>query len=199
MTGQLREIALTEVANDITRLLVAHHEGDRGAFDQLMPLVYDELRRIARRQLSGHRFPETLNATAVVHEAYFQLVDETQVPWANRAHFFAIAARSMRRILIDYARQRQAKKRGGDQVHVELDPNEIAVLQQAESLIALDEALSSLDDFAPRMARVAECKLFAGLADEEIAEALESSLRTVQREWQRARAWLQRELTSASA
>ena len=196
--GAARRSLECPTARRITQLLVAHHEGDRAAFDRLLPLVYDELRRIAGRQIRRRGAAHTLNATALVHEAYFRLVDETKVSWQNRSHFFAIAARSMRRVIVDYARERQAKKRGGDQVRVSMEPEEIAVRQQADSLLALDQALSSLASFGPRMAQVAECKLFGGLSEEEIAQALEVSVRTVQREWQRARAWLQRSLQGES-
>lgn len=178
----------------ITGLLLAHHQGDGEAFQQLVPLIYEDLRQIARRQLARSGMSPTLSATALVHEAYFQLVDETKVDWQSRGHFFAIAARSMRRILIDYVRERRAQKRGGDQVHVELDPNAIAVEQQAETLLALDQALGTIASFSERLARVAECRLFGGLSEEETAAALGISLRTAQREWQRARAWLQKEM-----
>lgn len=182
----------------ITRLLLAHHQGDGEAFAQLVPLIYDDLRQIARRQLAKSGMSPTLNATALVHEAYFQLVDETRVDWQSRGHFFAIAARSMRRILIDYVRERRAQKRGGNQVQVDLDPNAIAIEQQAETLLALDQALGTIASFSERLARVVECRLFGGLSEEETAAALGISLRTAQREWQRARAWLQKEMTPAS-
>ena len=180
---------------EITQLLIAHHAGDQGAFDRLLPLVYDDLRRIARRQLRRSGGAQTLNATALVHEAYFRLVDERRVDWQDRGHFFAIAARSMRRILVDYARERGAQKRGGGQAHVELRPDDIAVEEQAESLIALDQALATLGSFSERLARVVECRVFGGLSEEETAGALGISLRTSQREWQRARAWLAREMS----
>ncbi len=178
----------------ITRLLVAHREGDRQAFEQLVPLVYDDLRRIARRQIGRGGAAPTLNSTAIVHEAYFRLVDETGVPWQNRGHFFAIAARSMRRIIIDYARERHARKRGGGKVHVELEPDALAIDEHAESLLAIDRALTSMSAFSDRLARVVECRLFGGLSEAETAQALEVSVRTVQRDWRRGRAWLQREL-----
>lgn len=179
----------------ITQLLLAHHAGDRDAFARLVPLVYDDLRRIARQQL--HRFggaAQTLNATALVHEAYFRLVDERRVDWQDRGHFFAIAARSMRRIIVDYARERGAQKRGGGLAHVELKTEELAVAEQAESIVALDQALSALGAFSERLAQVVECRVFGGLSEEETAAALGVPLRTAQREWQRARAWLAREM-----
>jgi RNA polymerase sigma factor (TIGR02999 family) len=182
---------------EITRLLLAHQEGDEEAFHRLTSLIYDDLRRIALRQLArggAGRAGLTLNATALVHEAYLRLVDETGVEWQGRAHFFAIAARSMRRIIVDHARQRQARKRGGGQVRLDLDPERIAVEEQAETLLALDAALDSMREIDERLARVAECRLFGGMSEAETAEALAVSLRTVQRDWQRARAWLQRDM-----
>jgi RNA polymerase sigma factor (TIGR02999 family) len=178
----------------ITRLLIAHREGDDEAFRQLTELVYGDLRRIALGQIARGGAGETLNATALVHEAYLRLIDERQVEWQGRAHFFAIAARSMRRIIVDHARERGAQKRGGGQPHLELDPERIAVVEQAETLLALDRALAAMSEIDERLARVAECRLFGGLSEEETAQALAVSLRTEQRDWQRARAWLQREM-----
>lgn len=179
---------------EITRLLLAYHEGDQEAFQQLTSLVYDELRRIARRQIARGGAGETLNATALVHETYLRLIDERRVEWQGRAHFFAIAARSMRRIIVDHARERGAQKRGGGQLHLELDPERIAVVEQAETLLALDAALAAMSEIDERLARVAECRLFGGLSEEETSRALAVPLRTVQRDWQRARAWLQRDM-----
>jgi len=179
---------------EITRLLLAYQEGDREAFQLLTAMVYDELRRIARRQLARGGAGETLNATVLVHEAYLRLIDERRIAWQGRGHFFAIAARSMRRIIVDHARERRAQKRGGGQPHVELDPERIAVVEQAETLLALDAALAAMSEIDERLVRVTECRLFAGLSEEETAQALAVPLRTVQRDWQRARAWLQREM-----
>jgi RNA polymerase sigma-70 factor, ECF subfamily len=179
---------------EITRLLLAYHEGNQEAFQQLTSLVYDELRRIARRRIARGGAGETLNATALVHETYLRLIDERGVEWQGRAHFFAIASRSMRRIIIDHARERQARKRGGGQPHVELDPERVAVVQQADTLLAIDAALAAMSAIDERLVRVAECRLFGGLSEEETAQALAISLRTVQRDWHRARAWLQREM-----
>jgi RNA polymerase sigma factor (TIGR02999 family) len=181
--------------DDITSLLLAHQQGDASALDRVWPLVYDHLRAIAGRQLQRGA-PATLNATALVHEAYLRLADDTRLQWQNRAHFLAIAARSMRQIIVDAARTRRAVKRGGGRPFVELDPDTIAVDGQAELIVAIDEALESVASFNERMARVAECRLFAGLTEEETAQALDVSLRTVQREWQRARAWLQQQLST---
>ena len=181
-------------AQDITRLLRAHHDGDREAFDQLVPLVYQRLRRIARGQLARGRRGQTLDTTSLVHEAYFQMVEETGVEWQNRSHFYAICARAMRRILVDYARKRNAKKRGSGQPHLTLEPERIGVERQAEQVLAVDVALEGLASFNERLARLVECRYFAGLTEEETAGALGISLRTAQRDWARARAWLLKEL-----
>ena len=185
---------MSETRDEITHLLLAHHQGDEEAFHQLTSLIYEDLRRIALRQIARGGAGATLSATVLVHEAYLRLVDETRVEWQDRSHFFAIAARSMRRIIIDHARERGAQKRGGGQARVELDPERIAVEEQAETLLAIDAALAAMSDIDERLARVAECRLFGGLSDEETARALGVSLRTVQRDWQRARAWLQRDM-----
>ncbi|HVS63891.1 MAG TPA: sigma-70 family RNA polymerase sigma factor [Thermoanaerobaculia bacterium] len=188
--------AAPDEAGQITRLLQAHHGGDRAAFDQLVPLVYDRLRRIARGQLGrrGRGRGHTLDTTSLVHEAYMELVDETGVAWKDRSHFFAIGARAMRRILVDYARERTAQKRGGGKPDLTLEPELHGVEQQAEQVLAVDRALESLAGFNERLARLVECRYFAGMTEEETAEALDISLRTVQRDWTRARAWLQKEL-----
>lgn len=182
---------------EITRLLVAHRDGDREAFEQLVPLVYDDLRRIARRQLARHRAHGTLNTTALVHEAYLKLVDQSRVQVNDRGHFFAIAARAMRQIIIDYARKRSAAKRGGGKVPVSLDKVQIAVDDQAEMLLTIDDALQRMTGLNERLTRVFECRFFAGLTEQETAEALELSLRTVQRDWMKGKAWLRRELAAS--
>ncbi|MGH9380732.1 MAG: ECF-type sigma factor [Thermoanaerobaculia bacterium] len=184
----------SESAGEITRLLRAHAEGDREAIDRLVPLVYDHLRAIARRQLARGGHPRTLDTTSLVHEAYMQLVDETGVAWQDRSHFFAICARAMRRILVDAARRRGAAKRGGGKPHLSLEPGLISVEEQTELVLAVDQALTRLASFNPRLERVVECRYFAGMTEDETAQALSISLRTVQREWTRARAWLQKEL-----
>jgi RNA polymerase sigma factor (TIGR02999 family) len=181
-------------AGRITRLLQAHHDGDRAAFDQLVPLVYDRLRRIAQGQLARRGRWQALDTTALVHEAYMELVEETGVAWQDRSHFFAITARAMRRILVDYARERTAQKRGGGKPDLTLEPERLGIEPQAEQVLAVDRALESLAAFNGRLARLVECRYFAGMTEEETAEALDVSLRTVQREWPRARAWLQKEL-----
>ncbi len=180
--------------HDITHLLQAHGRGEDGAFDQLMPMVYDDLHRIARRQLRRGRRGDTLNTTGLVHEVYLKMVDQSRASWQDRSHFFAISARAMRQIIVDYARQRLAAKRGGGQAHTPLDEARIAIEEQADYLVALDQALESLAKLDQRMAQIVECRFFAGLTEDETAEALSVSVRTVQRDWKRARGWLKEEM-----
>lgn len=179
---------------DITALLARHQAGDRGAYDELVSLVYEELRRIARGQLARGWPSNTVSPTALVHEAYVQLIDETGIDWQGRSHFFAICARAMRRTLVDRARHHGAQKRSGNQHPVSLDDVEVGVEPHAELIIAVDEAMMSLEQFNERLARVVECRYFAGLTEEETAQVLDMSVRTVQRDWTRARAWLLKEL-----
>lgn len=177
--------------SDINGLLQRHHQGERAAFDAMVPLVYERLRVIARGQLSrAGRRGRTLDTTALVQEAYLQLAGEHGVDWQDRGHFFAVCARAMRRVLVDYARRRHAIKRGGDAACVTLTPDVVAADAQSEQVLAVDEALHGLAEFNERLARVVECRYFAGLTEEETAQALGTSLRTVQRDWMRARAWL---------
>jgi RNA polymerase sigma factor (TIGR02999 family) len=180
----------------ITDLLAAHRDGDAEALSRLVPIVYEDLRKIARRQLRGARPGQTLDTTALVHEAYLRLVDQTRTPWNDRAHFFAVAARAMRHILVDYARNRSAAKRGGGIPPLPLDEGRegAASAVDAETLLAIDRALETLSKLDPRLPQVVECRFFAGLTEDETAEALGVSLRTVQRDWMRARAWLREEL-----
>jgi RNA polymerase sigma factor (TIGR02999 family) len=172
----------------------AHGRGDRGAFDRLVPLVYDDLRRVARSQLRRLRVGETLDTTGLVHEAYVRLVDQTSADWQNRAHFLAVSAVAMRQILIDHARERSRLKRGGDRQRTELDEAHLAVQADAEQLLDLDRALDELGAADARLVRVVECRYFAGYSEQETAEALGVSLRTAQRDWLKARAWLRRAL-----
>lgn len=178
-----------------TKLLARAHAGDRDAFDLLYSRLYEDLLGIARHQRRKGGPRETLDTTSLVHEAYRRLVDETGVAWECRAHFLAIAARTMRRVIVDYARERGAVKRGGGKPHVTLPPEGIGVERQIDDLVAIDEALATLAAFDERLERVAECRLFGGLTHEETASALDVSPRTVQRDWRRARAWLQRALS----
>lgn len=181
-------------AGEITRLLHAHHHGDREAFDRLVPIVYARMRQIASGQLARHGRGGLLETTSLVHEAYMQLVDETAVDWRDRSHFFAICACAMRRIVVDDARQRTAKKRGAGEPHVGLNTDVSGEEPQAELILAVDRAMDRLATFNVRLARIVECRAFAGMTDEETARALDTPLRTVQREWSRARAWLRTEL-----
>jgi len=180
--------------SEITVLLEKLAGGDRSAVDALIPLVYDQLRIMASRQLKGERSDHTLNATALVHEAYLKLVDQTRVNWQNRAHFFAIAAQAMRRILINYANRKLAGKRGGGSPIVTLNEEFMAPESKAEELIELDNALSRLHEIDQRQSQIVEYRFFGGLTNEEIAEVLDISVATVQRDWRVARAWLSREL-----
>ena len=181
---------------DTTELLTRAHAGDRGAFDLLYSRLYEDLLEVARRQRRKHRSRETLCTTSLVHEAYRRLADETRVSWECRAHFLAIASRTMRRVIVDYARERGALKRGGGRLHVTLSPEGVGVQRQIEDLVAIDEALATLASIDERLERVADCRLFGDMTHEETAAALEVSPRTVQRDWRRARAWLQRELST---
>lgn len=180
---------MAEATHIVTQLLLDWSEGDQQALDELVPLVYEELRQIAHRHLRGERDDHTLNTTALVHEAYFKLVDQNRAQWQNRAHFFAIASQAMRRILLMYARSRNRKKRGGGQKPLPLDESIIMSETQAEALIDLDEALLRLEALDERMVRVVECRYFGGLTIEETGKALGISPATVKREWRAARAW----------
>jgi RNA polymerase sigma-70 factor (ECF subfamily) len=174
----------------ITLLLKGWSSGDQAAAEQVLPLVYEELRRIAARQLRRERDAHTLQATAIVHEAYLRLTGEAGLEWPSRAHFFAFAAHLIRRILVDYARRRNRAKRGGGYEEVTLTDMAGLALEKSPDLIALDEALSGLEKVDPRKAAVVELKFFAGLSLEEIAGQLGISQETVSRDWRRARAWL---------
>jgi RNA polymerase sigma-70 factor, ECF subfamily len=180
--------------DDVTDLLVAWRNGDQEALAQLIPLVHDELRRMAHAYLAGERADHTLRTTALVNEAYLRLVNVSRVQWQDRAQFFAAAAGSMRRILVDYARAYQAEKRGGGRGHLPLDDAMVAVEERAGLLVALDEALDRLSAMDARLCRVVECRYFAGLSDEETAEALGVTARTVRRDWVKARGWLYTQL-----
>jgi len=179
---------------EITRLLKAWSGGDSSALDRLAGQVYGELRVMARRYMKNERPGHTLQTTALVHEVYLRLVDETQVEWRDRAQFFAMAAQMMRRILVDAARARKAQKRGGMAVKVNFEETAVLSAAPGPSVLALDEALTSFSQVAPRQAKVVELRYFGGLTEEEIVAALHISPRTVRRDWDLARAWLLREL-----
>lgn len=187
------------VKEELTRLLVQASQGAAGAADQLLPQVYNELRAIARNQMFKEGSGHTLQATSLVHEAYFKLIAQDRVEWQNRAHFFAIAAQAMRRVLIDHARAKTADKRGGSQlvrVQIEDMADQLAATTETDvDLVALDEALKELTEMDETQGRLVELKYFGGLTNEEIAEVLGVSLATVKREWSMARAWLHRRMT----
>ena len=182
---------------EITRLLKAWSGGDQSALERLAERVYSELRVMARRYLKNERHANTLQATALVNEVYLRLVDVTRIEWHERAQFFAMASQMMRRILVDAARQRGADKRGGKALRVNLDETALLSSVPDQSILALDEALTTFSQLAPRQARVVELRYFGGLSEEEIVEALKISPRTVRRDWDLARAWLLRELSHA--
>ena len=177
----------------MTVLLRAWREGDETALDALMPLVHDELRRIARRCLHGERANHSVQATELVNEAYLRLVEGRSVNWQNRAHFLAVAARLMRRILVDFARAKRYQKRGGGAMQVTL-VDDVALSEPGRDLVALDDALETLAKYDERKSRVIEMRFFGGLSVKETAEALHVSPETVMRDWKMARAWLLREL-----
>jgi RNA polymerase sigma-70 factor, ECF subfamily len=181
--------------NQVTQLLISLRGGDRSAAQKLMPLVYDEFKALAAHHLAGERKNHTLQPTALVHEAYLRLIDQTRVDWQGRTHFFAIGSQAIRRVLIDHARSRARAKRGGGMARVELDDAVALAPERAEDLLALDEALEKLEKLDARQAKVVEMRFFGGMTVEEVAEALGVSKRTVEGEWTMARAWLLRELT----
>lgn len=180
--------------HDVSVLLQDWRRGDRGALERLMPLVYDELRRLAHRYMTRERAGHTLQTTALVNEAYLRLVDAHHVSWQNRAHFFAISANLMRRILVDFARTRGYKKRGGEARRVDFDEAFFASKGRDADFLALDDALNALAELDPRKAKVVELRYFGGLTPKETAEVLKVSPDTVFRDWRLAKVWLLREL-----
>lgn len=175
---------------EITRLLQEVRGGNRSAFDEIFPFVYDELARMAHGRLQQFRPGQTLNTTALIHEAYLKLINQEPVDWHDRAHFFALASRVMRSVLIDYARKRSAQKRGGEYDEVPLDSLQIAADRRAADLITLNDALDALVTRSERQARLVEYRFFGGLTFEEIADVMGLSVSTVKRDWRRARTWL---------
>ena len=186
-------------AQNVTRLLQAWSQGEDAALEELLPLVHQELRRLARRYMFGERPEHTLQATALVNEAYLRLVSSRQVNWQNRAHFFAISAQLMRRILVDHARARGYRKRGGGAAKITLDEALVRPPEKGQDLVALDDALKELAGVDPRKSKVVELRFFGGLSVEETAEVLKVSPETVQRDWRLAKAWLVREMGKAAA
>jgi RNA polymerase sigma factor (TIGR02999 family) len=184
---------------EITQLLIQVTQGNQEAESRLIPLVYGELRRLARRYMRNERPDHTLQATALVHEAYLRLAGQKDISWQNRAHFFGVAANVMRRILVDHARAKLAKKRGGSDQKVSLDEAILVHPESPQQFLALDEALKELAKRDPRQSRIVELRFFGGLSEEEAAEVLGISVRTVKRDWNVARAWLYKELSKGSA
>ncbi len=182
------------VPADLTAILLEARAGDREALGRLFPLVYEELRVVARRRLAAQRTDHTLSTTALVHETYVKLVDQTRAVWQDRAHFFAVAARAMRCVLVDHARRHATAKRGGDRRRVSLEVDSLSLHERADTLLELDEALERLSELDQRLGQVVEYRFFGGLTEEEIAEALGVAPRTVRRDWVKARgllyAWL---------
>jgi RNA polymerase sigma factor (TIGR02999 family) len=185
---------IPERARNPTELLMAWGRGESHAFDQLVPLVHNELRRLAKQYIARERPDHTLQATALVNEAYLRLMDLKQIRWQDRAHFFAMSARMMRRILVDFARARRSDKRGGNAARVALDEALVVSREAGQDLVALDEALKALAAIHPRKGEVVELRFFGGLSLEETAEALHISVDTVKRDWRFAKLWLLREL-----
>jgi RNA polymerase sigma factor (TIGR02999 family) len=180
--------------NEVTQLLFDLSKGNRHAVDMLMPMVYNEMHQLAHMHLRGERRNHTLNATALVHEAYMKLVDQDKITWQNRAHFFGIASQAMRRILVNYANARIAQKRGGNQILATFIDDKMKRESKPEELIALDEALKKLEKINERQSKIIEHWFFVGLNHEEIAEILAVSVPTVRRDFRLAKAWLSREL-----
>jgi RNA polymerase sigma factor (TIGR02999 family) len=180
----------TSSTQPVTELLIELRQGQPEVMDRLFPLVYDDLRRVAHRAVRGERTGHTLGTTGLVHEAYFRLVDQTRIEYRDRAHFFGIAARAMRQILVDYARRHRAAKRGGAQRPVLLEEALLSVEDRAEALVSLDEALVDLETVDPRLAQVVQCRFFGGLTEEETGEVMGVTARTVRRDWLKAKGWL---------
>ncbi len=187
------------VPHEVTQLLVAWSNGDQAALEKLMPLIYDELHRLAHRYMAQERPEHTLQTSALVDEAYVRLVDQRDVHWQNRAQFFGIAATSMRRILVSYARSRNRAKRGGGALQVSLDEAALLSDERAAEMVALDEALERLAAVDPRKSQVVELRYFGGLSINETAEVLKVSPGTVMRDWTLAKAWLRREITGQNS
>ncbi len=179
---------------EVTQMLAELSDGDRSALDRLLPVVYDQLRNMAQRELRRERSNHTLTPTALVHEAYLKLVQLDRISWRGRAHFFGACAQAMRRILVSYARMKKADKRGAGEEPVPIDNVVLAAQSRSADLLALDDALTRLEQLSERQARIVECRFFADLGVEETAEALGISPATVKRDWTVARAWLNREL-----
>lgn len=180
--------------DNVTQLLIKFREGSKDAYDEIFPHVYERLKRLASRQLKGEAAGHTYSKTDLVHEAYLKLIDQAEVEWQDRAHFYALAARSMRRILIEHARKKKAAKRGGSKHDRTFIDEIMRVDEQAESLLEIDDAINKLADMDERMAKVVECRYFGEMTYDDIAEATGVSTRTAKRDWELARGWLYKEL-----
>jgi RNA polymerase sigma-70 factor, ECF subfamily len=189
----MSEPSLPPEPGELTVLLAELSGGDRSVLDRVLPLAYDELRRLAHRQLARERAGHTLDTTALVHEAYLKLAGADSLTWKGRAHFFAVCAQAMRRVLVNYAEARKAAKRGGTALHVPIEDVAAAARERPDDILWVNEALGRLERRSPRQTRVVECRVFAGMDVEETAEALAVSTATVKRDWAVARAWLIRE------
>jgi len=187
----------TPSSNDVTRLLVDWGNGSQEALDDLLPLVYEELHRLAGRYMRREGHDHTLQTSALINEAYLRLVDQKSIRWQNRAHFFGVAARLMRQILVDHARSRSRAKRGGGVRMVSLAGQSV-IEKEIEELIALDNALKDLAEMDPRKSQIVEMKFFGGLTTEEVAAVLKVTTRTVEREWRKAKAWLNRAISKGA-
>jgi RNA polymerase sigma factor (TIGR02999 family) len=185
--------------SNATELLLAWSHGDQSAFDELVPLIYQELRVLAERYMRHERADHTLQATALVNEAYVRLIDVNRIQWQNRTHFLAVAAQTMRRILVEFARQRHRQKRGGRAMHVTISDAEDVAHQRGHDVVALSDALSAMARFDSRMSQVVELRFFGGLTVQETADVLDVSPETVMRDWKTAKAWLLRELSPSSS
>ena len=184
--------------HDVTQLLVAWSNGDEAARDELIPLVYEELHRLAHRYMNRERPAHTLQTSALINEAFVRLVGQRDVHWQNRSHFFGIAAQMMRRVLVDYARSRQYQKRGGDPVQVSLNEELMVSNEETAEVVALDDALKRLATFDQRKCQIVELRFFAGLSVEEAAQVLDISSATVKRDWTLAKAWLRKEIANTA-
>ena len=193
-TLNLKQFMSENKTSEITRILQDWNDGNEDAKERLLPFVYEELKRQARILMSRERGNHTLQPTALVHEAFMRLAEQSGSDWKNRSHFYGIASRLMRQILVDHARLHAAEKRGGNPIHFSIDDVQIPVEERAGSILALNEALENLTEFDERQAKIVEMRFFGGMNNTEIADALEISERTVGREWQSARLWLYREL-----
>ena len=191
-----RKPLMKSPAHEVTELLQDWSEGDESALERLMPLVYDELHRLAHQHMRREKPGHVLQTSALINEAYLRLVDRPRIHWQNRAQFFGIAARVMRRILVDEARKRNSDKRGGDVIHVTLNEATNVAHEQAENVMALDDALQTLEAIDPRQSKIVELRFFGGLSADETAEVLKVSLGTVMRDWAFARAWLKNEMSA---